>query len=139
MHHRPSSRAAFTLIELLAVVAIIAILAALILGLASHSQKDAANKRAESEIAQLQAFVDEYKTKYGKVPGKPGESESQNRTALSNALVDVKHSLTNLTDPWGDAYNYVAASKFTCYIWSTAGDTAKTNRPSWIGNPKPEK
>ncbi len=136
MNHRPS-RAAFTLIELLAVVAIIAILAALILGLAQHSQKNAANKRAESEIAQLQSFVDEYRTKYGKVPGTPGKNERENTTALSNALATAKHSLTNLTDPWGDAYHYVAASRFTCYIWSTAGDTHETNRPSWIGNPEP--
>jgi len=130
MHHRPS-RAAFTLIELLAVVAIIAILAALILGLAQRSQKDAANKRAESEIEQLKSFVEDYRTKYGKIPGTD--------TALSNALATAKHSLTNMTDPWGEPYHYVAASRFTCYIWSTAGDTHETNRPSWIGDPEPGK
>lgn len=133
-----NSRSAFTLVELLAVIAIIALLAALILGLAGSSQRNAARKRAESEIAMLQSFVDEYKTEHGKVPGDPKKSEADNLKSLSNALVTAKHSLTNLQDPWDDSYHYKAASRFTCYIWSTAGSDAETNRPAWIGNPEPK-
>ena len=125
-----TSRSAFTLVELLAVIAIIALLAALILGLAGSSQRNAARKRAESEIAMLQSFVDEYRTEHGKVPS--------DLKSLSNALVTAKHSLTNLQDPWDDSYHYKAASRFTCYIWSTAGSDAETNRPAWIGNPEPK-
>ena len=36
-------------------------------------------------------------------------------------------------------YHYFAASKQTCYIWSTAGDVNETNRVAWIGNPRPAK
>jgi general secretion pathway protein G len=130
-----SSSRGFTLIELLAVIAIVALLAALILGLAGNAQRSSARKRAEAEINQLQSFVDSYRTQYGKVPGKPGDDE----TALSKALGDAKHSLSNLLDPWDNSYHYYAASKQTCYIWSTAGDNNGTNRVAWIGNPRPEK
>ena len=135
---RTESRAAFTLVELLAVVAIIAILAALVLGLAGVAQRNSARKRAESQIAQLQAFVEEYQTKYGKIPGDPSKNEAENLKALSNALVNAKHALTNLLDPWDDPYHYKAASKFTCYIWSTAGTADETNRTAWIGTPMPK-
>ena len=129
----------FTLIELLAVIAIVGLLAALILGLAGNAQRSSARKRAEAEINQLQSFVDSYRTQYGKVPGNPDNNEAQDLAALSNALVSASHSLTNLLDPWDNPYHYFAASKQTCYIWSTAGDTDETNRVAWIGNPRPAK
>ena len=138
-HRTLQSQSGFTLVELLTVVAIIALLAALILGLAGVSQKNAARKRAEAEIAELQAFVVQYRTEHGKVPGNPAEkNEKQHLAALSNALVRASHSLTNLLDPWDNSYHYFAASKQVCYIWSTAGDVNETNRPSWIGTPKPD-
>lgn len=130
----------FTLIELLAVIAIVALLAALILGLAGNAQRTSARKRAEAEINQLQSFVDSYRTQYGKVPGNPANAnEAQHLAALSNALSEASHSLTNLLDPWDNPYHYFAASKQTCYIWSTAGDQDGTNRVAWIGNPRPDK
>ena len=127
----------FTLIELLAVIAIVALLAALILGLAGNAQRSSARKRAEAEINQLQSFVDSYRTQYGKVPGDPAKDETANLSSLSNALVEASHTLTNLLDPWDNPYHYFAASKQTCYIWSTAGDVNETNRVAWIGNPRP--
>lgn len=135
-----SSSRGFTLIELLAVIAIVALLAALILGLAGNAQRTSARKRAEAEINQLQSFVDSYRTQYGKVPGNPANAnEDQHLAALKDALVEASHSLTNLLDPWDNPYHYFAASKQTCYIWSTAGDLNETNRVAWIGNPRPAK
>lgn len=128
----------FTLVELLAVVAIIGILSALVVGLAGSAQRNAGRKRAEAEIGQLESFVTDYRTKYGKVPGKPGGTEKDCRAALSNALVEASHSLTNMVDPWDEPYHYRATSKNTFYLWSTAGDTGGTNRPAWIGEADPD-
>ena len=120
MNHQPP-KTGFTLIEMLVVIAIIALLAALILGLAGNAQKSAARNKAEAEITQLESFVTDYQMKYGQVP--------QSVTALSNALVEAKHSLTNLADPWGAAYAYSNSSKVTFYLWSRGGDLEPyTNR-----------
>ena len=124
-------RSGFTLVELLTVIAIIALLAALILGLAGNAQKSAARNKAEAEIAQLESFITDYQMKYGQVP--------LTVAALSNALIEAKHSLTNLADPWGLQYAYSNSSKVTFYLWSYGGDlsTPPTNRAIWIGNPAP--
>lgn len=127
----------FTLVELLAVIAIIGILSALILGLAGSAQRNAGRKRAEAELGQLESFITEYKTQYGKVPGNAGDSEKKCRDALQEQLKTAKHSLTNLTDPWDEPYYYKVTSRNTYYLWSTAGDTGKTNTPAWLGNPDP--
>lgn len=123
-------RAGFTLVELLTVIAIIALLAALILGLAGNAQKSAARNKAEAEIEQLSTFVTDYQMKYGQVPA---------AVALSNALAEAKHSLTNLLDPWGMPYVYSNSSKATFYLWSYGGEIGPpfTNRAIWIGNPAP--
>ena len=122
-----TKQAGFTLVELLTVIAIIALLAALILGLAGNAQKSAARNKAEAEIEQLSAFVTDYQMKYGQVP--------PTFAALSNALTESKHALTNLLDPWGMSYVYSNSSKATFYLWSYGGDlTPYTNKAIWIGN-----
>ena len=128
-----SKRSGFTLVEVLTVIAIIAVLAALILGLAGNAQKTAARNKATAEITQLENFITDYQMKYGQVP--------TSVSALSNALKDASHSLTNLTDPWGMPYEYTNSSKVTFYLWSRGGSTNSDptldNRDSYIGNPKP--
>ena len=125
-----ADRSGFTLVEVLTVIAIIALLAALILGLAGNAQKSAARNKAEAEIEQLSVFITDYQMKYGQVP--------TSVSALSNALKDASHSLTNLTDPWGMPYEYTNSSKATFYLWSYGGDLAPyTNKAIWIGNPAP--
>lgn len=127
---KQAKRAGFTLVELLTVIAIIALLAALILGLAGNAQKSAARNKAEAEIEQLSVFITDYQMKYGQVP--------PSSLALSNALVEANHSLTNLLDPWGMAYSYSNSSKATFYLWSHGGDLKPfTNKAVWIGNPAP--
>ena len=125
-----AKRSGFTLVELLTVIAIIALLAALILGLAGNAQKSAARNKAEAEIEQLSVFITDYQMKYGQVP--------PSSLALSNALVEANHSLTNLLDPWGMSYVYSNSSKATFYLWSHGGDLEPfTNKAVWIGNPAP--
>ncbi len=122
-----TSRAGFTLVEVLTVIAIIALLAALILGLAGNAQKKAARSKAEAEVTQLQSFVTDYQMQYGQVP--------LDVARLSSALIAANHSLTNLLDPWGMPYRYERSSPATFYLWSQGGDAA--NRAVWIGNPEP--
>ncbi|MBR4188931.1 MAG: prepilin-type N-terminal cleavage/methylation domain-containing protein [Kiritimatiellae bacterium] len=117
----------FTLVELMTVIAIMALLSALVLGLAGNAQKSAARKRAESETEQLASFVTEYLSEYGRVPSSP--------EALSNALVEANHHLTNMLDPWGMTYVYSNTSKQTFYLYSYGG--SETNPAVWIGQNKP--
>ena len=121
---KKNTSAGFTLVELMTVIAIMALLSALVLGLAGNAQKTAARKRAAAEVEQLSSFVTDYQTEYGRVPS--------DTKALSNALAAAKHSLTNMTDPWGTPYVYEATSKSTFYLYSYGG--AKTNAAQWIGN-----
>ena len=128
-----TKQSGFTLVEVLTVIAIIALLAALILGLAGNAQKKAARDRASAEIEQLSTFVNDYQMKYGQVP--------TNSAALSNALKEATHSLSNMLDPWGMAYIYSNSSKVTFYLWSRGGATnanpTTDNRSMYIGNPAP--
>ena len=65
---RRTSRAAFTLIELLTVIAILAILVAMTLGIVSFAQDKAAEERTRSGLAMIEAGLKRYKDKYGEYP-----------------------------------------------------------------------
>ena len=121
---KTSRKSGFTLVELMTVIAIMALLSALVLGLAGNAQKTAARKRAASEVEQLSSFVTDYLAEYGRVPSSP--------TALSNALAEANHSLSNMVDPWGMSYVYTNTSKQTFYLYSYGGSA--TNAAQWIGN-----
>ena len=62
------SRAAFTLIELLAVITIIGILAGLTLGAAGAVRRHGATSTAKAEVAALQAACDRYYADYNAYP-----------------------------------------------------------------------
>lgn len=62
------TRSGFTLVELLTVVGIIVILAGLILGTAGYVQKKGARARAETEIAAMEAALENYKADNGAYP-----------------------------------------------------------------------
>jgi len=62
------SRAAFTLIELLAVITIIGILASLTLGAAGAVRRHGATSTAKAEVAALQAACDRYYADYNLYP-----------------------------------------------------------------------
>jgi len=68
-HSRRIGRAAFTLIELLAVIAIIVILAGLVVGGMEYANQRSATEKAKIQIALLSKAIEEYKMDMGAYPG----------------------------------------------------------------------
>jgi prepilin-type N-terminal cleavage/methylation domain-containing protein len=61
--------AAFTLVELLAVIAIIVILAGIVVGGLSHVRDKQAREKAKIQVSMLERAIDEYKLDMGAFPG----------------------------------------------------------------------
>ena len=152
--------AAFTLIELLAVITIIGILAGLTLGAAGAVRRHGATSTAKAEVAALQAACDRYYADYNLYPSNSSINPSSSynpdkyKTAgqtlftnlvgsatLSNAPTSKRYfepkpamvSGNYFVDPWGYAYGYNSDGTNAPLIWSTAGQTtggANTNK--WI-------
>ncbi len=87
--------AAFTLIELLAVMTIILILAGLILAIAGNANYKAAQSRAQGEIKALSAACEAYKTDNGAYPR---VTKAQNATDNTDGL-DARGTTSASTDP----------------------------------------
>ena len=122
-------RAAFTLLELLAVIAILSLLAALVLGVGRRAGEAGRVARAKTELAVLAAALENYRGLYGDYPttddaarllqsllGRRGPSG----VAISDrALIDLARftpggsrdpftdPATVLVDPWVQPYLYV--------------------------------
>jgi prepilin-type N-terminal cleavage/methylation domain-containing protein len=154
--------AAFTLIELLAVITIIGILAGLTLGAAGAVRRHGATSTAKAEVAALQAACDRYYADYNSYPtttnSMPDPSSSGNptqyttagltlftnlvgSTTLTNAptskrYFEPKPSMVNTNgyfiDPWGYAYGYNSNGTNAPLIWSTAGQTTTNGINKWI-------
>ena len=151
--------AAFTLIELLAVITIIGILAGLTLGAAGAVRRHGATSTAKAEVAALQAACDRYFADNNTYP--IGTASPTNVTAPAGGTVLFTNLLGSATltaapstkryfepkpamvytdgspnyfiDPWGYAYGYNSDGTNAPLIWSTAGQTtggANTNK--WI-------
>ena len=127
-------KSGFTLVELLVVISIIGILAGIVLGMAGGAQANANRKKAESEIERISAFVTSYQMEYGRVPGfKHKNSTSEATKDLKEAMKSANHELKELTDPWGDSYQYRPTSEMTFCLWSFGGDSK--NASKFIGEP----
>jgi prepilin-type N-terminal cleavage/methylation domain-containing protein len=152
------SRAAFTLIELLAVITIIGILAGLTLGAAGAVRRHGATSTAKAEVAALQAACDRYYADNNAYPIGTASPTTVTAPAGATALFtnllgsatltavptrkryfEPKPAMVNTTgnnyfiDPWGYAYGYNSDGTNAPLIWSTAGQTtggANTNK--WI-------
>jgi prepilin-type N-terminal cleavage/methylation domain-containing protein len=149
------SSAAFTLIELLAVITVIGILAGLTLGAAGAVRRHGATSTAKAEVAALQAACDRYFADNNTYP--IGTASPTNVTAPAGATILFTNLLGSATltnaptskryfepkpamvssnyfiDPWGYAYGYNSDGTNAPLIWSTAGQTtggANTNK--WI-------
>ena len=153
--------AAFTLIELLAVITIIGILAGLTLGAAGAVRRHGATSTAKAEVAALQAACDRYYADNNAYPigtaSPTTVTEPAKATVLfSNLVGSAKLSVaptskryfepkpamveTNkppnshnyFIDPWGYAYGYNSDGTNAPLIWSTAGQTKSTGTNKWI-------
>jgi general secretion pathway protein G len=85
--------AAFTLVELLLAVAILAVIAAIAVPSYSSYIDRARVTQAEADIVQIEVAIAQFLSDHGSMP--PA------LTSLNN---------TNLTDPWGNAYQYLNLS-----------------------------
>ena len=150
--------AAFTLIELLAVITVIGILAGLTLGAAGAVRRHGATSTAKAEVAALQAACDRYYADNSTYP--IGTASPTTVTAPAGATVlftnligsanlstapttkryfEPKPAMvyTNGTpnyfvDPWGYAYGYNSDGTNAPLIWSTAGQTTAGGTNRWI-------
>ena len=151
--------AAFTLIELLAVITIIGILAGLTLGAAGAVRRHGATSTAKAEVAALQAACDRYFADYNLYPSNTSTTPSlvnptsyvtagqtlftnlfgtnqYNRAPSTKRYFEPKPAMVSgnyFIDPWGYAYGYNSDGTNAPLIWSTAGQTtggANTNK--WI-------
>jgi hypothetical protein len=150
--------AAFTLIELLAVITIIGILAGLTLGAAGAVRRHGATSTAKAEIAALQAACDRYFADNNLYPSdtnttpsvvNPTTYTAAGRVLFTNlvgsatltapptskryfepkpAMVSSNHFI----DPWGYAYGYYSDGANAPLIWSTAGQTTSSGTNKWI-------
>jgi prepilin-type N-terminal cleavage/methylation domain-containing protein len=154
------SRAAFTLIELLAVITIIGILAGLTLGAAGAVRRHGATSTAKAEVAALQAACDRFYADNNSYPSNSAVNPSSSgnptqyttagltlftnlvgSTTLTNAptskrYFEPKPSMVNTNgyfiDPWGYAYGYNSDGINAPLIWSTAGQTSTNGMNKWI-------
>ena len=152
------SRAAFTLIELLAVITIIGILAGLTLGAAGAVRRHGATSTAKAEVAALQAACDRYYADNGAYP--IGTASPTTVTAPAGATVLFTNLLGSTTlsaaptskryfepkpamvytngtpnyfiDSWGYPYGYNSDGTNAPLIWSTAGQTTAGGTNKWI-------
>jgi len=148
------SRAAFTLIELLAVITIIGILAGLTLGAAGAVRRHGATSTAKAEVAALQAASDRYYADNNSYP--LGTASPTTVTAPAGATnlfsnlvgsatlsgaptskryFEPKPAMVNVNyfiDPWGYAYGYNSDGTNAPLIWSTAGQATAGGTNKWI-------
>lgn len=122
--HRPApacrGRAAFTLLELLAVIAIIAVLTGIVIGVGRRSAETGRSARAKAELAALSAALEAYKRQHGDYPQTGAVPNLADTAApasadapgiLFNALAGKRGPRPTLTPLDGRAF--VELAKFT--------------------------
>jgi len=137
--------AAFTLVELLAVIALIGVIAGLTLAGLGYVQQKSAISRAEAEVASLSAAIESFKMDYGAYPGSvevlfPELTGAPAASVNTNGKVffeTTARMVTNnrIIDPWGAPYNYTTnASRNVGFfdLWSVPPKAR--DESDWIHN-----
>ncbi len=119
--------AAFTLVEMLAVMAIIAILAGIIVAGSSFIQRESDRKRARAGLEKIKIALEEFRVQRGKYPDQTfnGPMTNANWAVLSTIAKDFRHP-ADAEDPWGRPYYYTNRSRFS-YLILSRGPNADNN------------
>ncbi len=111
---RPTSEtAAFTLVELMAVIVIIALLSAMILALSDFAGRRAMEARAKGDIETIGYALVENKMKYGIYPATQDDLTNSSSTAREWLAVGF-----TFIDPWERAYEYARPQKQSFTLFS---------------------
>jgi general secretion pathway protein G len=137
-HTSRRGAAGFTLIELLVVVAVIAILAGITLAALGGINQKGARDRTKAEIAGIVNALERYKSQNDTYPSAASGSTLP-YAAISAFMPQVvaDAGLTNLTDPFGNAYLYRypgVRNIATFDVWSPGTDTSASATNDDIGN-----
>jgi general secretion pathway protein G len=117
-------RAAFTLLEVLAVVLLIAILTGLVLGVGGRAIENGRVARAKAELAAIAAALDAYRRTYGDYPRTDVPTQllrallgqrtpGSDATIAGRPMLETAHfsiSAGAVMDPWERPYVYVYKS-----------------------------
>lgn len=111
--------AAFTLVEMLAVMAIIAILAGLIAAGSAYIQRDADRKRAQAGLEKIKLALEAYRVRMGRYPNATfnGPINAAAWSQLSTMYPPFRHP-DDAIDPWNRPYLYTNRSRFSYLIMS---------------------
>lgn len=129
--HRNSSRQAFTLIELLAVISIILAMMGLVLGASRYAKLASYKGRARADVQELKTAVERFHQDNGRYPDHTSPDELK---ALRELLPQQMRSGTRwakgdvnmLDDPWGRDYRYIRQSEQS-YTLSSEGPKTETS------------
>jgi general secretion pathway protein G len=133
------AKAAFTLIELLAVMAIMMVLAGLLIGVSTLVYRVAREAKARSNIEKILNALNEYRLENGAYPlsanvGTNDASILEFYQAISNWLPHGMNSTNSLVDPWGTGFRYVRTSAQSCRLYSFGADTKDGTTPEKADN-----
>ncbi len=127
-------RAAFTLIELMAVITIIVILAGLVVGGMGYVSEKQASSKAKVQIALLSKAIEEYKLDMGSYPLTANTADGSVKSALLyQALFKEGYDYTSPTTPptnWTKTINGVEYPKAT-KIYLPDLDP-RTSKQGWV-------
>lgn len=130
-HSRRIGSAAFTLIEVLAVIAIIMILAGILVGGMEYAKQRQANEKARVQIALLSKGIEEYKVDMGVYPG------TDDNTAIDGDVSEQLYQALfkdgyDYTDPATPPSPWTKATK----IYLNQLDP-RNNKQGWLPRLKP--
>ena len=116
---KESRRAAFTLVELLAVIAVIAVVAGIVLGISGIAARKASEARAKAQFERIRMGIENYRIEYGRYPHTDSleelidllhdnPSNDNKRVFLEVDGKEIQNGV--IIDPWGNEYEYTGAN-----------------------------
>jgi general secretion pathway protein G len=123
MNNKISSRAAFTLVEVLVTTAIIGILIGLVLGVSGVASRKSDEGKAKAQMQMISNALEEYRVLFGSYPAGLGDL-----MAVTNQL--PIEFLVTTNDPWGRGYVYERPSRYAFNLKSLGIKNSGADRDS---------